>query len=248
MVSAVILTKNEENNIVDCLETLSWCGEILVIDDYSEDRTVEIAKKLGAKVYQHSLEENFSVQRNFGLEKAIGDWVFFVDADERVPSSLCSEILQITNKQINKYNGFYLKRRDILWGKVLQHGEVGDIKLLRLAKKGKGKWQGLVHEAWDIQKPLASLRNQLFHNPHPTIREFLKEINLYTDIRSKELYEQGIRANFLTIALYTKAKFIQNYFFKLGFLDGNAGLVHAMLMSFHSFLVRGKLWLLWHKK
>ena len=135
MISVVILTKNEENNIAACLESLSWCEEKIVVDDKSTDKTVEIAKKMGAKVYERAMEQDFSAQRNFGLEKAEGEWVLFIDADERVSSALWYEIMERTNDPINPYVGFFVKRLDVMWGKELRHGETGNIKFLRLAKK-----------------------------------------------------------------------------------------------------------------
>jgi glycosyltransferase involved in cell wall biosynthesis len=247
MISAIILTKNEEKNIKDCLEGLSWCEEKIVIDDNSEDRTTEVAQELGAKIYKRHLT-NFSDQRNYAIEKAKGDWILFIDADERISSALWYEIMQHINEPIENTNGFFLKRIDLMWGKELNYGESGKIKLLRLAKKNTGRWSGSVHEKWEIQGKIESLNNPLYHYPHQTTEEFLKEINLYTDLRAKELYEQKVMVNWLSIILYPKAKFFLNYFIRLGFLDGLQGLVTALMMSFHSFLVRGKLWLLWEKK
>lgn len=248
MISAVVLTKNEEKNIVDCLETLTWCDEILVIDDNSEDRTLEIAQKMGAKVFVHSLSEDFSKQRNFGLSKAKGEWVLFVDADERVLPELAREIkYQIANSKNKDMNGFYIKRRDFMWGRELKHGETGNIKLLRLARKDAGRWEGMVHEQWRVNGKVGVLNNPLLHYPHQAITEFLREINFYTTLRAKELHKRGVKVQWQDIILYSKAKFIYNYFIKMGFLDGLPGLVFALLMSFHSFLVRGKLWLLWKK-
>lgn len=246
MISAVVLTKNEEANIVDCLETLSWCDEIIVVDDNSEDRTVEISKKLGAKVFTRGLNNNFSQQRNFGLEQANGEWVLFIDADERVNEALASEIKNKILKIKNNFDGFYIKRRDFMWDKELKHGETGKIKLLRLAKREAGKWEGKVHEGWVVKGKTVRLKNHLIHYPHSTISDFLKEINFYTDLRVKELFEKGVRADFISILFYPTAKFLQNYFFKMGFLDGVQGLVFAIMMCFHSFLVRGKLWHLWN--
>lgn len=250
MISAVVLTKNEEKNIVDCLETLAWCDEVLVIDDNSEDRTVEIAQKMRASVFVRSLNNDFSKQRNFGLQKAKNDWVLFVDADERVSAELCAEISDAISSQIwRKQNlcGFYTKRRDFMWGKELKHGEVGSIKLLRLAKKDAGVWEGAVHEEWKIKGKTDKLKNPLLHYPHQTIAEFLQEINFYTTLRAQELYQQGVKVRWWEIILYPKAKFFYNYFIKMGFLDGLPGFIFALIMSFHSFLVRGKLWLLWKK-
>lgn len=248
MISVVVLTKNEEKNIVDCLESLTWCDEVIVIDDQSEDRTAEISQKLGAKVYKHNLNGDFSKQRNFGLEKARGEWILFIDADERISEQLKNEILYKTSIKNSKVSGYFLKRKDIMWGKELRHGETGNIKLLRMARKEEGEWEGKVHEEWKILGQVAELNNTIIHFPHQTVAEFLKEINFYTTIRVKELYAQGVKVHWLSIILYPKGKFLLNYFIKLGFLDGTAGLVFAILMSFHSFLVRGKLWLLWQKK
>lgn len=135
-----------------------------------------------------------------------------------------------------------------MWGKELRHGETGNIKLLRLAKKDTGRWEGKVHEEWKVKGEIGTLKNGIEHYPHKTIAEFLKEINYYTDLRSKELYEKRVKANFFSIIIYPKVKFFQNYILKLGILDGMEGLIFAILMSFHSFMVRGKLWLLWDKK
>src|SRR6266404_4468552 len=101
MISAIILTKNEEENIAACLESLSWCDESIVIDDHSTDKTVDIAKKKGAQVFTRTMNNDFSDQRNYGLEKAQGDWILFIDADERVSSPLWYEIMQHTNESID---------------------------------------------------------------------------------------------------------------------------------------------------
>ena len=174
--------------------------------------------------------------------------MLFIDADERVSSALWYEIMATINTPFDNYSGFYLKRRDVMWGKELRHGETGNIKLLRLARKDAGKWQGRVHEVWKIKGKTATLNNPLSHFPHQSVAEFLREINHYTDIRANELFEKKIAVYWWEILLYPKAKFLFNYIFRGGFLDGLQGLVFALMMSFHSFLVRSKLWLLRQKK
>lgn len=250
MLSAVVLTKNEKENIKDCLVSLSFCGEIIVIDDESSDKTAEIAEKYGAKVFSRALNGNFSSQRNFGLEKTSGDWVLFVDADERVTPALQKEILKLISSQIlleQNLCGFYIRRVDFLWGRELKHGETGNTKILRLAKRNSGQWQGKVHETWKIKGRTSELTNPLLHYPHKTIKEFLEDINFYTDLRARELYMTDIQVYLPSIIFYPLGKFLVNYFLKRGFQDGMPGLILAMMMSFHSFLVRGKLWLLWQK-
>jgi len=247
MISAVILTKDEEKNIEDCIKCLSFCDEVVVIDDNSSDKTVEIAKRLGAKVFVHPLENDFSQQRNFGLQKASGEWVLFIDADERVSKDLQKEILEIIKDDAHR-SGYYIKRYDDMWGKFVKYGETGNIYFLRLARKNSGKWIGKVHETWVSIGKTAELKNPLYHYPHVTVEEFLKEINFYSTIRAEELFENKVKTNWIQIILYPNAKFLVNYVLKRGFLDGIPGLVFALLMSFHSFLVRGKLWLLWENR
>lgn len=248
MISAVVLTKNEEKNIKDCLDSLSWCDQIVIVDDNSTDKTLEIAKKTKAKIYTRPLNSDFSEQRNFGIDKSSGEWILFVDADERVTPSLWYEIMQRTNVSIDNISGYLLKRMDFMWGKKLGHGETGNIKFLRLAKKNSGRWEMPVHEVWKINGNTATLKNYLLHYPHPGIESFLKEINYYTDIQSLELFRNKVSIRWPSIILYPAGKFILNYFIKLGFLDSVPGLVFALIMSLHSFLVRGKLWLLLNKK
>lgn len=249
-ISAIILTKNEEENIVDCIKNLKFCNEIIIVDDFSTDKTLSIIKKLynnRIKIFQRELKQDFAAQRNFALSQISTGWGFFIDADERVTEFLKDEIkIAILNE--NTFNGYYLKRQDVMWGKKLRYGETARIKLLRLAKKNAGMWKGRVHEVWNVQGRVGELENPLLHFPHKTIREFISEINTYTAIRAEELYTQKTQSGLFSIIFYPKAKFIQNYFFRLGFLDGLQGFLLAIFMSLHSFLVRGKLYFLWKRK
>jgi len=252
VISAVVLTKNEEKNIIDCLESLIFCDEIVIVDDNSTDRTVELIEQFkknnkNVNVYKRVLNDDFSNQRKFGVEKTKNKWTLFVDADERISNNLAIEIKEKVTLNTT-FGGFLIPRVDFMWGKKLEHGETGNIKLLRLFDKNKGNLKGKVHETWETKSEVGILQNPIKHYPHPTISEFLKDINFYTDLRAKELYENGFKTNFISIIVYTKGKFIKNYIFKRGFLDGTAGLVHALIMAFHSFMVRGKLWLLWQNR
>ncbi len=248
MITAIVLTKNEEKNIIDCIESLSFCDEVVVIDDNSDDRTKELAEKSKAKVFIRSLEKDFATQRNFGLRKAQGDWILFVDADERVSSSLRDEIKSEIRSTKFETIAYKIQRTDFMWGRELKYGEAGNVKLVRLAKKETGKWEGKVHERWVVKGKTGQLENPLHHFPHQGVGEFLREINFYTDIRARELFDKNVKTYWWSIILYPKAKFIINYLVHQGFRDGLPGLVFALVMSFHSFLVRAKLWLLWKKQ
>jgi glycosyltransferase involved in cell wall biosynthesis len=245
MISTVVLAKNEEKNLPDCLESIKWCDEIVLINDDSTDKTVEVAKKFKAKVFTHALNNNFAQQHNFGLQKAKGEWVLFVDADERVSPELKEEILKAIKKP--KINGFFLKRQDFFGGRALKYGETANVRLLRLARKGNGEWQREVHEIWEIKGEVGELKNPLLHYSHPTITEFLEHVNFHSSLHAQALKKEGIRASLFQIIFYPKAKFIQNYVFRLGFLDGTPGIIVALMMSFHSFLARAKLYQIYGK-
>lgn len=245
MISAVVLTKNEEKNLKDCFQSVKWCDEIIVVDDYSNDQTVKTAKKMGAKVFSRRLEGDFAAQRNFALQQAQGEWVLFVDADERVTNQLATEVKQAIEGE--KVNGFFLKRQDFFGGKPLKYGETANVRLLRLGRKGVGKWQRRVHETWEIKGAVGDLKEPLLHYPHPTLTEFLEEINFYSSLNAQEFLKEGRRASLIHIIAYPLGKFLQNYILRFGFLDGTPGTIIALMMSFHSFLTRAKLYLLWKK-
>lgn len=246
MISVVVLTHNDVSILPRCLESLVWCDEVIVIDDASIDGTKEAAEKFGVKVFTHPLNDDFAAQRNFGLAKAKGEWVLFVDSDEVVSEELKKEINQMVNGKPQTVKGYFIRRKDYWGGRWLAHGETGNIKLLRLGRIDVGKWEQPVHEEWNITGNVKTLVNPLLHYPHQNVAQFLKEINWYSSLYAQYLHDHGIKEPAWTIVGKPCLKFFVNYFWRLGFLDGTAGLVVALMMSFHSFLVRGKLWKLWN--
>jgi len=239
--SIAILTHNDEDKIVDCLESCRFADEMLIVDDDSSDRTVELAKNYTRNIFVRSLKNDFATQRNFALEHIHSSWVLFVDSDERVTEELKREINEAISS--NLYSGYKVKRIDYMWGRKLMNGDTGGVSIMRLAKKNSGKWHGKVHEVWKVRGKKSSLNNPLIHAPHATVREFIHDVDQYTNMRAEELRIKKSRVSFMSIMLYPVAKFVVNYFFKHGYKDGVAGFIHAMIMSFHSFLVRSKLYL-----
>lgn len=247
MISAVIIAKNEEENIKNCILGLKWCDEILVIDDNSLDKTAKIAKEAGAKVIKHPLNNDFASQRNFALKEAKHDWIFFVDADEVVTPKLAGEIQKaLSSAGLGKIARFYFKRDDYFLGKLLKYGETSCLRVLRLGRRGGGNWTRKVDEVWEISGQTKTFKNPLLHYSHSNLTQFLEIINNRSTLNAEEFYLQGKKLTFFE-SLKPFLKFIQNYFFRLGVLDGVFGFVFAVLMSLHSFLVRGKLYLLWKK-
>ena len=242
-ISAIILTKNEGKNLGECIRALTFCEEIIVIDDYSSDKTVEIARGLGAKVFQRSLDGNFAAQRNFGLEKATNKWVLFIDSDERVSHELKEEIEKEVPAPNNSHLGYFLKRDDYFFGKKLKFGETASVSLLRLARKSAGKWMRSVHEVWEVQGRTKTLKNPLEHYPHQSLREFINDINFHSGLHAEANHQEGKHSSLVKILFWPKLHFFKNYFLKLGFLDGTEGFVLALMMSLHSFLAWSKLWI-----
>lgn len=250
MITTVVLTRNDENVIERCVKSFQWCDEVIVVDDESTDGTIGIAKKYGAKIFVRKLNDDFAAQRNFGLEKATGEWVLFVDSDEIVSTELATEIKEIASLKTSRNDslvGYYIKRKDYWGGRWLTHGETANVRLLRLARKDSGKWVQPVHEEWRVEGMVGELASPLLHYPHQNVAQFLEEINRYSTLYAQYLHSRGIKEPVWQIFGKPVAKFFVNYVGCLGFLDGTAGMVTALMMSFHSFLVRAKLWRLQHK-
>ncbi|PIP63328.1 hypothetical protein CO165_03600 [Candidatus Roizmanbacteria bacterium CG_4_9_14_3_um_filter_33_18] len=258
--SAVVLTKNEEKNIDRCLGSLDFCDEIIIVDDYSTDNTKSKINppaggqndRLNIKIFENHLNNDFATQRNFGLSKTANDWILFIDADEEISEELRKEIIGLDSRlRVNDTVAYSIKRRDYFWNKELKYGEVKKVRdqgIVRLVKKNSGKWMGTVHEVFYTAKNIGQLTGFLNHYPHPTLKEFINDINNYSSIRAEELFNRGTGTNVFEIIFFPFGKFVYNYFFNLGFLDGPAGFTYAFMMSFHSFLVRAKLYQHNHSK
>lgn len=245
MLTAVILTKNEEVHLSACIDSLSFCDNIIVLDDHSTDRTMEIAREKQARVIPVSqTASTFSEKRNSVFTHMETGWILFIDADERISPELAQEIQKVVNTQ-SEVEGYSIRRRDHFWGKILSHGELKkayNSGFIRLVKKGKGEWVGNVHEALVAHGPVQTLSGFIDHYPHPTITEFLQSINTYSTLRARELHKSHKKASMGEILVYPFAKFVYTYCILAGLLDGAAGFVYSFMMSFHSFLVRSKLY------
>jgi len=242
--SAVVLVKDEEEKIVDCIDSLKFADEVIIIDDFSEDRTIELVERFDVKVYKRKLDDDFAEQRNFGLKKAFGKWVLFIDADERVGKNLRDEIIQAINNPLLNIMGYYIRRQDFFMGKDLKHGETASVKLLRLARKNAGKWERKVHETWQISGKTALLNYAIKHHSHTSLREFISSINKFSSLHAQVNFEEGKKSNVFKIIFWPIGHFIKNWIFRIGFADGTQGFIMALVMALHSFLAWSKLFLL----
>ena len=245
--STVILAQNEETKILACLKSVSFCPEIVIVLDNSGEATLETINQFQKnysgtiRIHQRRLNGDFATQRNFALRKVSHEWILFIDADEEVSRNLQEEITQVL-KNPGNITGYFIRRQDIIYGKILKFGETGNIFFLRLGRYDGGQWVNKVHEVWQISGKTGYLKNPLIHASHKDIKEFLVKINEYSTLVAQSWKEQGKVIGFWQILLYPSGKFFNNYLVKFGFLDGVAGLIMAVMMSFHSFLARGKLY------
>ncbi|OGM31052.1 hypothetical protein A2630_00050 [Candidatus Woesebacteria bacterium RIFCSPHIGHO2_01_FULL_44_10] len=245
-ISAVVLTRDNATVIERCLTSVRWAEEVVVIDDFSVDKTVGIAKKFGGRIFRRHLNNDWAAQRNFALRQAQGKWVLFIDSDEVVSPALRDEILNLQFTIYNQFSSFKIQRRDVLWGRKLKYGESGNIKLLRLAKRSAGKWQRAVHEYWDVKGRVGTLKNELVHYPHQTLKQFITQINFHSSLHAKENAKEGKKSSIIKIITYPVFKFFLNYILRLGLLDGIHGFVAAAIMSWHSFIAWSKMYI-WQK-
>ncbi len=237
--SAVVLTHNCADSLSGCLSSLSSAKEIIIIDDLSTDNTLKIAKKFTPHIYSRHLNNDFAAQRNFGLAKTKSDWVMFLDSDEILSPPLKQAIAALPNHP--SVNGYYIPRQDLFLSQTIHFGEMGHTRLLRLGNKNYGSWTRSVHEIWKISPPLTSLFAPIFHRRHISLTSFINRLNSYTDINRGQLLQENKGFSYKEL-LKPPIKFLYNYFFLLGFLDGMPGLIAAYMMSFHSLIVRVKLW------
>lgn len=223
-ITGVILTK--DGNFSRAKKSLSFCDEVLV--------------------FKNSNITDFAKARNDALKNAKNEWVLFLDDDEVVSEALASEMTNDKWPMLN-VSGYYIRRRDFMWEKELKHGESGEIRLLRLAKKNAGTWKRRVHEYWEVAGMVGELENPLYHYPHQTLKEFINNIDYFSTIHANENIKEGKRSSLVKIIFWPRLKFFQNWIVKLGFLDGTQGSVFTLIMSFHSFLAWSKQWLLQRK-
>jgi glycosyltransferase involved in cell wall biosynthesis len=242
MISVVIITHNEAVNIGRTLASVQSLvangkGEIIVVDSGSTDRTVEIAESLGAKVF---IEEwkGFAAQKNWAIDKATGDWILSLDADEEIEPALAEEIDTFLPTNPPPINGYWIPRKNEFLGRWIRHGGFWPDSKLRLFRKRAARFEDRkVHEDAHLSDGMAQhLKGAIIHHSYPTLTDYIDHMNHYSSLGAEMVVANG-RARFsaFNIVLRPFATFIYNYCFRLGFLDGREGLLlhlyHAVYVS-----------------
>lgn len=267
--SVLIPTFNEEKNIRYTLDSVGWASEVFIVDSFSADKTLEIARQyLNVRVFQHKFE-NYSAQKNWALDNLpwSNDWIFILDADEQITSELKEEITKIINDQNIQENGFYVNRRFIFLGKWIKHCGWYPSWNLRLFRQRKARYEDrAVNEHMIVSGPVGYLKNDMIHENHKGLFDWIKKHNKYSTLEAEELFkvlhqkkETGLKPSFfgdpierkraireriwskIPLPLIPCLRFFHMYFLRLGFLDGLPGFIFSFLQSVQEFHIAIKL-------
>ena len=235
---ATILTKNEARHIGDCIKSVQWADTVTIGDSFSTDGTIEIAEKLGAKVFQNEFI-NFAAARNTALKNAKsvgGDWIFFVDADERVTPELAEEVQRVIRQ--DDAVGWWVPRYNIMWGHTMKGGGWYPDRQLRLMKIDAAHYdpEREVHEIVILEGRADNLKEHLIHYNYDSLSQFKRKQNRYIDFEAKILKDKGIRAKPWTYLTMPLREFRRRYFLLEGYKDGWVGLQVCSLMGWYMFI------------
>jgi glycosyltransferase involved in cell wall biosynthesis len=238
--TATIITHNEARHIVACIRSVDWFAEVLVVDSGSSDETVALARAAGARVIENPWP-GFGLQKQYAIDHASHDWVFSIDADERLSETL-KEAMQTLLVVEPGQSAFRINRCNHFMGRALRHGEGYPDWCLRLFNRTQARWSDdVVHEKVLFDGQVGKLQGDLDHYSQESVAAYLDKQNRYTTLQAEGLYARGIDASLVKLTLSPLVRFVKFYLFRLGFLDGVPGLVHIAIGCFNSFIKYAKL-------
>lgn len=246
MISAILIVKNEAHHLKDCLTSISWADEIIVVDSGSDDGSQKICKQFNCRLLETDWP-GFGPQKNRALDLATHDWIFSIDADERVSPKLRDEILKIVES--TPEDGFDIPRNSTYCGRFIKHAGWTPDYVLRLFRKDKGRFSNdKVHEKVNVQGSVSKLVNPLTHYSFDTLDQVLDKVNHYSTLGAQQLYAQGKRASLGKAIGKGIWSFIRTYFLRRGILDGREGLMLAISNAEGTYYKYAKLALLSRQK
>jgi glycosyltransferase involved in cell wall biosynthesis len=242
-VSACIVAMNEADRLGPCLDSLDWCDELVVIDSHSTDRTRELAAERGARVIERDWPGHIA-QKNFAVREARHDWVFCIDADERVTPELRTAIEAERRGGFAGVAGYEVSRVSSYFGRWIRHGTWYPDWKLRLFDRRRGGWGGRdPHDHASVDGTVRRLGGELHHEPYRNFADHLRTIDSFTTTMAAMMQAEGRRARFSDVVLRPPARFLTFYVWRRGFLDGWRGLLLAYLAAHYVRLKYAKLWI-----
>jgi glycosyltransferase involved in cell wall biosynthesis len=241
--SVTVITFNEEKNLGDCLAGARWADEIVVVDSGSTDRTIEIAREFGARVFVNPFQ-GMREQKNFAAEHATGPWIFNIDADERITPEGQREIVETLAAPVA--DAYEVARKNFFLGKWMRHGGWYPDEVVRLYRKDKGSYGGINPHAGVVvvSGRIERLRTPLNHYTYSSFTHYISKQYPYCDAAARDLAQRGELPGVPSVQIFTKTlwKFIEVYVIKRGFLDGTHGLVAAFGSTFAAYMKQARLW------
>ncbi len=241
--SVTIITRDEEGPISDCLESVRWVDEIIVVDTGSADRTLEICHKYTPCIYSRPWA-GYASTKNAALDLATGDWILSLDADERVSEGLRAEIAALQRQPMAALaDGYAVPRRNYLWGRWLRYGDLYPDYQVRLFKRGKGSFNARrVHESVAIDGRVERLHHPVDHCSYQGLSDIIQRLDRYSDLAALDLRDQGRPFRVTALIMRPLGRFLRNYVMKQGFRDGIPGLIMAVSYAHSVFAREAKLW------
>ena len=242
--SAIIITKNAEQTVRRCIESVAWAQEIVVVDSGSTDRTVEICRELGAKIHQTPDWPGYGPQKNRALDLACGHWVLSLDSDEWVTPELRAEIERALAAPGNKA-AFAIPRRSSFCGRLMRHSGWWPDYVVRLFRRDAAQFSAdNTHERLIVNGSTGKLKQPLMHEAITSLEQMLNKMNVYSTNTALMFHQRGRRASLFTALLHAGWAFMRTYFLRLGFLDGREGFMLAVANAEGSYYRYLKLMLL----
>lgn len=241
-ITAIIPTLNEEIHIEEAIKSVGFANEIIVIDSFSSDKTLELAKKHNVKIIKRKFDD-FSSQKNFAIDQAQHDWIYILDADERVTPDVEKEVIEAV-KNPGNYVGFYVRRSFYLSGKIVKYGGFQRDKVVRLFLKEFCRYNGNpVHETILANGKLGFFKHKIDHYSYRNYNHYIEKLNHYAVLRARQLQAQGKTVNLYHILIKPPVRFFVHYIVRLGFLDGFPGFLIAKTHAYGVLTRYIKLWL-----
>ncbi|KPJ69278.1 MAG: hypothetical protein AMJ45_00685 [Syntrophobacter sp. DG_60] len=238
-VSVMVITKNEEKRLVSCLESVSFAEDIVVLDSGSQDKTIEIAKSLGCRVFVEEWK-GFGLQKQSAVGKTHYRWVLSLDADERIPPETAKVISQVI--QDPKAKAYSFPRKNFFHKRWIKNCGWWPDRVIRLFDKDKGRFKPvMVHESWITEGKVINLNAPIEHYSFENYSHMINKLNQFSTAAARQLFEEGVRVTPFSPFLHGWWMFIRTYFLKLGILDGLDGLVISLLNAGGSFFKYAKL-------
>jgi len=240
--SAIVTSFNEQINIQECLESLSFADEVLLVDSFSTDRTLEIAREIpGVRILQREYFGS-AAQKNWAMDQTLHPWILIVDADERVTPGLAREIVELIERGPSA-DYYSIRRRNLFLDRIIRHSGWSTDKVVRLVRRGMARYpKRRVHADIRPEGPAPTLDNALLHYTFRSLGQYLEKLHRYAEWGAADAYRKGRRPGAIELAFRPAWRFVRMYVFQAGFLDGRHGLVLCTLQAYGVFLKWAKLW------